>query len=1077
MRRYSAAGTPCPGNSSFGGIYPGPINTNNPPAYLNSTDQYYHTEDTTANLDYTTELKASIRNARPRRPKTLARKNRFDPATEIYIDHQVQAAPDPWLEQAERSVSKNSIRRTSTLLARPAQRLSIAPQASIQGEDTCTIRLTDATERPNRRRISAILEERQTCIEGTRSTGSNQLVKDPRRRTIYVPSEYTTIMTLHPGAPSHHPKTRRAKSPDLGLELVTLSEEETTHLVPAIKQVKASRKSLAVPPKKGVLLPSRRTSQSVSFAPNLPGSETGKENIPPGKTSKSFINMAGQAKIERATTSEAPRKPRVSFLRPRLSTVNDNVAPSGRKRVRIEQAGSEESPAKMIKSRDFSMAATERFVSGRSSATAPTDHASPFRTKRSPPSALRRRPGITTSVAKDSPPLQRFPVLRDDLPRPELYEDNWLDNQEVALSQLINNSFRQHDQTKKRVDPAELRQAILGLYHDPTISQLHKRLQASLSYGALNIPDDVLSSSLRLKDDIGLRQRFLELWVESYNLQVLKAAVEVVVGREVIVPTRNSTGTTLSEQGVRRRLKKALEDFINAFVIRNEDAIKQKSGIGSIASIARAHEPQADSFGSQRWSWRRTVLRSLMIILLLDKAKNANVVTDCLFQTMSAHKTSASVLQQLARMLLPSLGDITRPLGHVQYQVSHTQHLLQEYRYRIRNIATDLRDGVLLARLVELVLYDPVHLLESRDDTITISLPTGDVLQSDVHNEKSSWLLSQHLKLPAASHAQKHYNVQIALSALKGMGGTAFSALDAVTADDIVDGHREKTLGLLWTIVGRWGLKGLVDWKEVEKETDRFRRRSNGNHLNADDDISDDQLPDHGGHSRYEFLLREWTSSIARLHHLHLRNLTTSFADGRIFEAIVDEYLPFCKTPSQPTGQPYQHQFCTHPPMTLAEKLGQVGCSRAFITLFSTPTKHYQIPSKDFILISLAFLASRLIPLSISHRAASVIQRVYRKRISREEARRRIALMRLASHCAVVVRTRERVVGAAIVLQRAWRDWQTRRLESLGKDVMLFQSVARGWQVRTRHGAGRGGTTLGHVLGKSTTRPLYRAGW
>lgn len=47
---------------------------------------------------------------------------------------------------------------------------------------------------------------------------------------------------------------------------------------------------------------------------------------------------------------------------------------------------------------------------------------------------------------------------------------------------------------------------------------------------------------------------------------------------------------------------------------------------------------------------------------------------------------------------------------HVFYNVCHVQIPLREYDYKINNVATDLRDGVRLTRLVELLLYPSVAL-------------------------------------------------------------------------------------------------------------------------------------------------------------------------------------------------------------------------------------------------------------------------------------------------------------------------------------------------------------------------------
>jgi abnormal spindle-like microcephaly-associated protein len=659
---------------------------------------------------------------------------------------------------------------------------------------------------------------------------------------------------------------------------------------------------------------------------------------------------------------------------------------------------------------------------------------------------------------------EKYPVLTEDLSRSTMYEDNWLTYQEVAITQLLNSVFDSASRDPNaEQSPEDLRKKMLALYHEPSMPPLHKRLQASLQCGALSIPKDLLAQTLRLKDDVGLRKKFLNLWTKTYDLNALRAAAETVVGRQISTPCRLSTGSTTSDDGSRmfRAERRAIEKFLDAFLIRNEDAVRVKSGAGSIASIARGD----DDFGSQAWSWRRTALRSLMLTLLLDKSKTTEILPGCLFQTTSPHKTSVEVLHQLSNLLLPSLGDITRPLGHLSYKVEHAQYPLQEYNYHIDNIAIDLRDGIVLTRLVELLIYPSSRLLEEEDKSITVSMPTGELLTSDC-TDKESWVLSQHLKYPAIGRPQKVYNVQIALSALEGAPGIPRHAFDAIKADDIVDGHRENTLSLLWSLVGKCGLGNLVDWPQIVKETDRFRdqwyrSRDHFDERDLDSD-SDDSTTELAGLEYHKRLLLSWSRSIARLHGIRVTNLTTSFADPKVLEVIVDTYLPSSIATTMENNR-----------LGLAAKLKAVGCSASFISLFTPQhASARSIPSRDFTLLTLSFLASRLLPLSLTHRAASTIQAAFRKHLSRRRISQRIALIKRAHECAVVAQTRERLVNAATVIQLRWKGILEARRQQLESDVLAFQALARGWAIRrwVRR------ITAGRIGGKEKVRRV-RGGW
>ncbi|KAB2570392.1 putative calmodulin-binding protein sha1 protein [Lasiodiplodia theobromae] len=961
--------------------------------------------DSTTNPNYTADLGQTLHLFNPRRrPAKPSRASSVD----IWVDDDAELLPLP------------------TGPMPPAQRPKAPQKTSIPPD----LPPAGGSLRPRRRRVSALLAERGLAAAERHATDKTSSKSDPRRRTVDVPSDDTNI---HPGYPRH---SRRPPSPDLGFDLVTLSEEEPHGLPPAIKQAK----TLATAPKRGPLQKSSRPLQAVSFVEDVVGKSLGKENIPPGRGLKT-------AKQLRPVT-DAPGKPKNPEPVRRHFAAKTAAT---RKRTGSDSVSSPSKALRTTTSTTYARPPLQEPIKGRQTRSSTSKPSSPFHASRSPPQVLRRNRAAKPPSKLGAPRLpqgvqsqDKYPVLSEDLDRPELYEDNWLSYQEVSITQLVNKVFDYGHlpSAGQNLEEGELRRSLLAVYQDPAIPLLHKRLQASLMCGALSIPKDVLVKTLRLKDDVGLRRKYLNLFVNTYEPSLLRAAAEVIVGRECRVPTRPSARATAAsgDQRHRRTEKKVIEGFLDTFFIRNEDAVRVKTGFGSIASIARGRD-KADDFGSQDWSWRRITLRSLMLILLLDMAKAKGVIGYPLFQVLSSFKSSHAVLQELASMLVPSLGDLSRPLAHLNYHLHYVQYPLQEYNYRVENLATDLRDGVLLTRLVELLLYPPTSLALHQE--VTITMPTGDILTSCLKDDKELLVLSQHLKFPCVGRAQKQYNVQIALSALEGTTGVAEHALRDVSAEDIVDGHREKTLGLLWSLVGKWGLDTLVDWTELEKETQRYRSRYHSNVPNVyqDQDTAEESGPiELRGLERYMALLRGWADGIARCRGLRATNLTTSFADGRVLEAIVDEYIACF---SNATG---------HFINGLPAKLQLIGCSTAFVSLFAPASKTFNrsIPSKDFTVTTLAFLASRLLPAGRAHHAASTLQRWYRARLLRREMSKRVTLMRLAAHCATVVQTRERVVGAAVVLQRAWRTVLDARIRKLVDDVTRFQALARGWGVRNR---------------------------
>ncbi|KAI9776938.1 MAG: hypothetical protein M1839_009180 [Geoglossum umbratile] len=958
-------------------------------------------EDNTENVEYTTEVRASLRNAAPRRRKTTQNRR-----VEVHEDIGKQsqrlpslhflnglAGPTDPRSTALPQTRRSSLRNTNgdnqlrhSLLSQPAHRMPTVPEVRPTRRRASTIlgeRGTNSSDKPMgsnqpdkmRREYESLFDISKDELCGSNSLGMDEPRKEPRRRTIYVPSEDTTIMTIHPGASLRADDRGRLTSKHPNLDLVTVSEDDE-EMVDHIKR-RAVRRSLAAAPRRAPLSQVTRPNQGQPSSVEVAGAGGGKENIPPngkaGKkkgSSKIVITIDDQkpgavktrsqnevikAPLNRNHLESNPdqRQAQRRVPNPKPILPNFQTSPASRKRTSSESADSSGRSKFLKQKKDTSSLVGKQ-------PTRQTKMPQQSGVLRLPPPDRRpadasprlerhtRRPEIVPSKLSVPVVLQlaqehqdKYPILLENISRPEMYEDNWLNHQEEAITQLLNGLFDSatggQQQRMGFPEKQNVRKVLLGLYHQPPFPLLYKRLQASLLYGALSIPKELLSKTIRLKDDVGFKRKFLTLWVESYQLSALKAASEVVIGREIAQVPRNSSGDSPGNDERRAKAeKKSIETFLDIFLVRNEDAVRPKNTVASIGNIARGNtgasslEGNVADFGSQGWAWRRTVLRSLMLILLLDTGKANGSISDCLFLKSSPHKSTTSILQTLSNLVLPSLGDITRPLGHLNYHATHIQYPLEEYDYKITNLATDMRDGVRLTHLVELLLYPPSSLL--RENDITVTMPTGDILTT-ASNHADSWLLSHHLKFPCVGRAQKVYNVQLALAALEGVsGGTANHG--GVKAEGIVDGHREKTVGLLWGLVSKWGLGTLIDWEELRKEIRRLRvrlhertakERGIANQDECDESEDEGEAEFMHGLERYRHLLRAWASVVARLHGKKVTNLTTSFADGVIFEKIVDEYEVYFPIQQQ-VGSAIEGRHA----QSLEGKLRRLGCSNYF---------------------------------------------------------------------------------------------------------------------------------------------------
>jgi len=956
-----------------------------------SASQNFHhdsTFDDTTDIDFTSTFRASFRNVKPRRRQTTIRK-----PFAIHEDDSVQRDAQSNAEARET--------RQSTVVEQSAQRLqhraSLVPahtahETRINARKQDVPNLSHAPKRPLPD-TSLRKDEMSKDVAGKAVQG---VTKQARRQTIFIPSDNTTMPSMFLGIFSPIRKLEKHVK-----EEGNTSDVSVTGIAAQMAMKRRPRGSVVgAAARRGPLLNSSRVLQDSAVHQDRIGQGDGKENVPPGSSSVPFAPGSWDKKdglMECKPQSDSVSR---SSAAQKSSAVRSTSVYAHTASSKLKQ----ELPSDKLFSRASSNLQTKRPWKGACRSDFLTDSRgvrrsveaasfSPMAT-----SVASRKPAVPSRmilpVLRVEPVLQKYPILDCDVANVEMYEDDWLAHQEIAITQLVNNLFEtsspgHHDS----LDQGLPRTGMHDLYNDNATALLHRRLQAALLYGALSIPKDILHVASRLQTDLGRRKDFTDLWLDTYNLRTLTTALEVVVGRECL--TRDSNNSLKSRRSVQR--------FLETFLIRNEDS-----------------KPPPDTEDHVAWSYRRTLLRSLMLVRLLDQWKSAvpNTSSTCLFVSSSAYKSSSLIVQELIKLLNPAAGDPMRPLNLLGYEVHHVQEPLQEHTYHIDNLAIDLRNGILLTRIVELLLYPTsstgLERAHDADATTTIWMPDGEELLVD---NGRKWPLSEHLKLPCLSRTTKLYNVQIALGALQGVRGMT-PLLEGLQAGDIVDGYREKTMKLLWGLTGKWGLAGLVDWNDVRLEIKRLRwlNRCQG----LEDDCNDVDEDDSSQYEMCKALLKTWARTVAGAHAVTIHNFTTSFADGKAFTAIVDEYEPYLSIDTSSEKRSLQY------------RLTRLGCSISFARLFSTDASSPQVHifDRDFVLAALAFLCSRLLGPSRQIRAAQAIQRGWRAHWHRVRLDRQKQASTMALACAEAVQRRTKSETAA---RKIWVAWQAYKCRSVQK--------------------------------------------
>uniref|UniRef100_A0A1B0D2H3 Uncharacterized protein n=1 Tax=Phlebotomus papatasi TaxID=29031 RepID=A0A1B0D2H3_PHLPP len=281
-----------------------------------------------------------------------------------------------------------------------------------------------------------------------------------------------------------------------------------------------------------------------------------------------------------------------------------------------------------------------------------------------------------------------------------------------------------------------LRKAAFDLYQSQEVQQ-------TLSYVTVLVEKKQLTiqQNRDLHKDLALQRQILEL-IFCFNPLWLRIGLEVVFNEKIeLNSNRDIHGLT---------------NFILNRLFRNK-ALEKKGN----RSYALSNE-----YGTKI---KKFALKQLYhLIYLLDRAKQKRIIkhNPCLFVKGARYKESMEIMTQISSLLVTNIGDILRYLKRIGYVLVHKQTYLDEFDYAFGNLATDLRDGIRLTRVMEVILM--------RED------------------------LSKNLRYPAISLLQKRYNADVALAALTE---AEFEIVGNITGKDIAEGHREKTLSLLWQII------------------------------------------------------------------------------------------------------------------------------------------------------------------------------------------------------------------------------------------------------------------------------------
>jgi abnormal spindle-like microcephaly-associated protein len=357
--------------------------------------------------------------------------------------------------------------------------------------------------------------------------------------------------------------------------------------------------------------------------------------------------------------------------------------------------------------------------------------------------------------------------------RQMFFDERWAEKQERLFSRWLNFMLDPASQAdsnaaaapilslSERMQDAACRRDAQRVYRAADSAQVVARLEQEVELGRISLRTDI--SEKHFHADIGMRNETIKLYFMSLNPAWLRLAMETVLNQPM--PYADAAAFNLTTDNA--TMRSMLQKWLLARVWSNSDLEHEYS----------TNLGLANSFRDGYWAalGKYSLKRCLQIWWCVELLKREHILPSDprLFACDAPFKATSDMLQDFAKRHLRGEANLARHLSHLGASMTHKQSPLEELSLGVKNLAVELRDGVRLTKVAELL-----------------------------SNAPSGQLMKQ-LRLPSDSRLRKVHNVGVALNALKAEG----ISLAACSVDDVIDGHRERTLELLWRVMLHWQSK------------------------------------------------------------------------------------------------------------------------------------------------------------------------------------------------------------------------------------------------------------------------------
>ncbi|EDQ84203.1 uncharacterized protein MONBRDRAFT_13032 [Monosiga brevicollis MX1] len=614
------------------------------------------------------------------------------------------------------------------------------------------------------------------------------------------------------------------------------------------------------------------------------------------------------------------------------------------------------------------------------------------------------------------------------------HDDDWATKQTAGFTRWLNHIFAGDDEllpsSERRRRWLQHQGRAMAHFTSAPVQDVLQRVNGEIESGHIAIREDRAPWA-----DVGLRESIIGALL-SFSNSYLQLGIETVFGVSLAPFARDD------DDGQRRMLA----SFLANRLLFSPELAAQHAHPAVPGSYTAEFEPQLKQY---------TLKRYLALIFFLDQIKSAQLLgPECLmFAKGSEVKATNEFLVLLSRELLKGEGDVVKHLSYLGYVVQSRQTYLDEYNFQVTNLAEDLRDGVRLAHLCEL-------LLAQRDGT------------SD---------LMSNLRTPAISRLQKVHNVKAVFETLKRHGCLLLES----TINPVVAGHREQTLNVLWRILLHFKIHDIVDTERLTQEIAQLKRDPSYRQLDEQRRVSQGEMYVNSPHLT---LLLQWARLVTLRYEVPVSNFASSFSDGRVLCALIHHYHPellamedveFETTLTvQEAATTYDndhavleegaHGFAaayspgtntlggrTRQQLLANERHNFKLLSQAIKAMGGVPLLARSselsgtLPDEKVVIAYVAYLAKRLLDISVEARAALVIQRWWHALVRSRTAARQAAHAKACDHA--ISEHQKRQYTAASRIQAVVLGWAAR--QEMQRRHQATTQIATWWRahIQRRH--------------------------